>query len=498
MTTGDVPTANTGEHQDPYRAFEASLEHELRTAQRSLTGHLFHYTSADTAIFNILGSGTLRLSPFESTNDLWESRPLHPVISTHDDDRDFDATFDLWAEIDRNIRLHAKVACLTLDVALPDHVFNRDALRGWAHLSLWAHYGAGHAGVCLRFNRHKLIKAFLEHAEPSALTFHGPVGYLSAQGGPATRGIDPGQVKEFGVDAVALAYAEANKESIFFRKHADWANEVEYRLVLLNQSVLPTHIDIREALTGVVLGDAFPQGRLPALLEMLQAYPDVEVEQVRYMNRTLHCYPFDGTVRPGAGGVYAWGAPRRTGSLDERLAALRRAEAESQERRQQATPQCGRYAAAIEQGIAALGSDLQSWQGTEVAVHSHTMAIPETQRSRRPGVLGEQVHLERGFMCVVENLPRPSFTLVAAAAVQVLDGQQLRLHAVVTTEWWDPDGNERNEHWRGTCTTSITDADTAVDTLLTDLNEAVHTTRAAFDHGRGRMSGDSSTPTSEA
>jgi hypothetical protein len=34
-------------------------------------------------------------------------------------------------------------------------------------------------------------------------------------------------VKEFGVDAVASVYAEANKDAIFFSKHSDWANEDE-------------------------------------------------------------------------------------------------------------------------------------------------------------------------------------------------------------------------------------------------------------------------------
>jgi hypothetical protein len=62
------------------------LENELVQAPRTLTSNLFHYTESDVAIFNILASGTLRLSPFESTNDLWESRPLYPGLSAHADD----------------------------------------------------------------------------------------------------------------------------------------------------------------------------------------------------------------------------------------------------------------------------------------------------------------------------------------------------------------------------------------------------------------------------
>jgi hypothetical protein len=269
-----------------------STELEMITAQRSETDDLYHYTNANVAMYNILASGTLRLSPFESTNDLWESRPLHPNLSSHHDDENWpedSGHMDLWADIDRNIRLHAKVACFTRDFTLPDHAWNRDASRGWGHLSLWAHYGTSHTGICLRFNRARLITAFQEQTDPAALHFHGPVRYVSTQGvGPY--GLDIGQIREFGVDAAALAYAKANHESLFFRKYWDWENEAEYRLVLLDQSLLPAHIDIRGALSGVVLGEAFPERRRPALWEVLKAYPDVEVQQLRFQNRYLHCF----------------------------------------------------------------------------------------------------------------------------------------------------------------------------------------------------------------
>ncbi len=253
------------------------LEAEISAAPKTLTENLFHYTNTDAAIFGILSTGTLRLSPFDSTNDLWESRPTHPSLTTHVDDRDLIPGLDLWNEIDRHIRRNSKVACLTMDWDLPDAVMDRDALRGWSHLSLWAHYGGSHSGVCLRFERSKLLESFVS-SEPSGVrNFHGPVVYRNVSIGAGPHGIDVGQVREFGVDAVATAHAEANANAIFFRKHKDWSNEVEYRLVRMDKSLLPFHFDIRRALTGVFLGEAFPSQRLPALTEVLLDYPDVEV-----------------------------------------------------------------------------------------------------------------------------------------------------------------------------------------------------------------------------
>ncbi|WP_329130375.1 DUF2971 domain-containing protein [Streptomyces sp. NBC_00670] len=485
MTTDHELSSGFRAPAHPALAFETYSEYEVATAPRTVTGQLFHYTSTTAAVTGILATGTLRLSPYKSTNDLWESQPHYPTLSAHHDDEGLDAGFSLWDEIDRQLRLHAKVGCLTQDVALPSDVFNPDALRGWAHLSQWAHYGAGHTGVCLRFDWDKLVESFLEHAGPASFAFHGPVRYLSSQDSPPTRGVDVGQVAEFGADAVALAYAEANKDSLFFRKHIDWDSEAEYRLILLNQSTEFDYVDIRTALTGVVLGNAFPQEHVRGLLEALKPYPDVTVEYLQFLNRRLHCYPFEGIVpQPRPLSAQAWPAPRRDGSLAERLLALRSAETEAEARRRAAALLVQEPLTQLAEGAARLASQLSLWPGTEVDSYSRTTAVPGHLHARSPGVPGEVVHYERGFLCVVENLPRQSHTLTASAAIQVLDDEKLRLHAVVDTEHWLPDGNQREEHWRSEWEIHAADAPAALAALLSELTAAVQHARTAFDDTR--------------
>ncbi|MFJ7146671.1 DUF2971 domain-containing protein [Streptomyces sp. NPDC100445] len=486
MAADDELSSSYGMPAHPAAAFETFSEYEMARALRTITGHLFHYTNTTAAITGILATGTLRLSPYESTNDLWESQPHYPVLSAHHDDRGLDAGFSLLEEIDRQLRLHTKVGCLTQDLALPAHVFNPDALRGWAHLSLWAHYGDRHKGVCLRFDRAKLVESFLKHAAPAAFAFHGPVRYLSSQDSPPTRGIDVGQVAEFGADAVALAYAEANKDVLFFRKHFDWDSEAEYRLIMVNQSTDFDYVDIRDALTGVVLGSAFPQGRVQELLEALRPYPDVTVENLQFLNRRLHSFPFQGSVpqaRPLSSRI--WPAARREGPLAERLLALRQAETEAERRRQAAALLVQEALAQLTEGGARLASQLSQWPETEVGSYSRTTAVPEGLRARMPGVPGEVIHYERGFLCVVENLPSQSYTLTASAAIQVLNGERLRLHAAVDTEHWLTDGNRREEFWRSERETDAADADASVAALLRELNSAVQHARKVFDQIRG-------------
>ncbi|MFH8591026.1 DUF2971 domain-containing protein [Streptomyces rimosus] len=474
MSVNDEPPARFEAAQpSALRPMETFSEVEALSALRTVTSHLFHYTNADAAISHILPSGKLRLSPYESTNDLWESQPHYPMLTTHQDHSGHDSTA-LWEGFDQHLRLRTKVGCLTQDVALPSAVMNPDALRGWAHLSLWAHYGDGHAGLCLRFDRDQLVASFREMAGPTALTFDGPVRYVVSHLAPATRGLDRGQVAEFGMDAAALFYAETNKDQLFFRKHIDWSSETEYRLVLVNQSRGYEFVDIRSALTGIVLGSAFPQRHVPELMDVLRSYPGIKVRQLRFLNRGLHCFPFEGATPEACPTVVsAWPAAHRKGTLAERLHALRTAEIDAQAKQQVAVDQFQAPVAALERGIEALRSKLSHRPRTRVRSAPGIAAVPPELRARRPGVPGEVIHYQQGFTCEAENLPTRCHALIAAVALQVLADRKLRLHAVVTIENRAPDNNETEELWRAEREVPGSDAEQAVTVLLNDLNSVV-------------------------
>jgi hypothetical protein len=104
-----------------------------------------------------------------------------------------------------------------------------------------------------------------------------------------------------------------------------------------------------------------------------------------------------------------------------------------------------------------------------------------------PGVPGERVHREAGFICLVENLPKQSSALTAAAAVQVLDDRQLRLHGIIQIEQWHPSGNTHSEPWRVARTAPADEAGGALATLLTELRAAVDAAGPEFDEQRGQM-----------
>jgi hypothetical protein len=408
------------------------IEVQQQNAPRELTNDLYHYTGLETGVFGILRSGVLRLSPFAATNDLWESRPLNPALSTHYDDTDLrqdpQFVFLLWAELDRNIRLHTKVACLTQDWRLPEDLIEPDAERGWAHLSLWAHYGAGHTGICLRFDKSKLIAAFEVAPWNDALRFHDTVHYWRSARTPRDNSVDLGQLREFGPDAVGLRFATVNKDSIFFSKHADWSNESEYRLILLDQSVLPVELDIRSALTGVFLGEAFPEWRWPALQAALADYSNVAVLQVGFQGRRLFAFP------PAPAEQSAWGVPARTGSVMARLDQLAQAESDAAKARESGQPRVEAIQLALVNSVSGAMAPLGRWPDVQIERFGGMSAIPQSLMARRAGVPGEIVHAQVGVTAVAR---RPAFhwpALIASAAVQALPDGKLRLHARVWTE----------------------------------------------------------------
>jgi hypothetical protein len=226
---------------------------------------------------------------------------------------------------------------------------------------------------------------------------------------------------------------------LFFEKHSDWASEAEYRWVFVNPEPSPVYLDVSDAITGIVLGDAFPEARLDAVYHLASRH-DLDLKQVRFFNRWLHLMPV------AAPPPREPPAHRREGSLEDRAQEL----AEAESKAEQASSLGAQLAAPI---IAALWVSIAEQVATlpsvEVGIYDRATAIPLPERRRAPGVPTYSADYQRGVMCVVENLPRYSVTFVASAAVQTIADRSLKLHAAFEVERRRKDEpNERIELWR--------------------------------------------------
>ncbi|HEX4092736.1 MAG TPA: DUF2971 domain-containing protein [Trebonia sp.] len=448
----------------------------------NLTNDLYHYTSAEVAIYNILDQGALRLSPYEFTNDPEESRPRLPTLSGEIEKEADDAPGSIWAEADWWLRRYVKVACLTQDFEiLPvNYADDPDALRGWAHPALWAHYGARHGGVCLRFDRNKLIEQFEGQMKSRGQCFHGAVEYPFQRFTAPPGSLYYDQVREFGVDAVVSFYIDKYHKELFFFKHHDWANEREFRLLLNEPSLMPAYLDIRDSLTGIVLGENFPASMLDRLHHLRSSFRDLEIFRLLYHNGKM--FRAEVPVATDRGQIRT----RRHGPLATRLEELRTLE----EQRKQAQASGAIITAEIFNrltvGISAIQEVCSTWPNSEVGVYQRNRAIPPEQYGKRPGVPGEVVEFQIGSMCVVENLPKQSWTLIIALAIQLLDTKVIRLHGMIELVKSTLTGSEPAELWRTSYETTIVDACGKMDLLIEEIQSQMEESKDLVDASRSQ------------
>jgi hypothetical protein len=433
------------------------------------TDDLFHYTSADTGVFSILAEKRLRLGPYESTNDLRESKQRFVSLSVHDDDDDgsIEAFDEVTSSADWWLRRFVKVACFTRDFDMPSNALDSNALRGWGHPSLWAHYGGSHSGVTLRFSRMALEEAFFTQLGSRGQAFAGNVAYPFDAWPSSPWGLDLGQVREFGIDAVLSMYIEQHKDALFFTKHHDWSNEAEFRLVLNEPSVLPAYLDVSDCITGVFLGDAFPSARLDATFEILGAMPEIEVSQLRHLSGLFISAPALGPApRPNV-------VARREGSFAHRYSELIAAEAKNYERRAAAKASTASLREYCRSGVQRIATAMTEASELEYAIHSRIRAVPVSLRSRAAGVPGEVVEYEFGHVGLtsVPDDQGRNRSFVFALAVQILKSGVLRLHGEVSREQTTEAGNEIELLWTMNREAQPVEAEGALSAMLDLVGE---------------------------
>lgn len=293
-----------------------------------------------------------------------------------------------------------------------------------------AYYGAHHSGVCLCFDRTQLVEQFATQLGSRGQWFSGAVRYpVERFSTLPVAAIDIGQVLEFGTDAVVCHYVENHHQELFFTKHHVWANESEFPLILNEPSLMPAYLDVSDCLTGVLLGDAFPAARLDAVRHVLSDRPAVELSQLRYMNGRLVQVLIPSVVETPP--VRA----RRVGTLASRLQELRTLELQRDQAREQGAILIAGISARIATSLSAVKAGAERWDSEDPA------CLARWSNTNAAGY-------ERGWMCVVENLPKHSYTLIVAAATQLLEDRTLRLHAMISIETWSAEGNSTSEVWR--------------------------------------------------
>ena len=230
--------------------------------------YIYHYTSCKTALTQILRNKTLKLNSFKNVNDPRESKhwDISPFVRA-DSDIELEQYKAISLEVSQVIKSNAKLVCFSRDKPSAVGAWQPDALldRGFSKPSMWHHYANGHNGVCLMFNRKKLIRAFSKQLE-SQHFFHGSVTYTDEGILPNLQSdayvINLLQVTDKPSCLAAIqAHFDRWHKRLFLHKLRDWANEDEYRFVYLDKHPKPLYIEFGDSLEAIVVGEAVDKAK---------------------------------------------------------------------------------------------------------------------------------------------------------------------------------------------------------------------------------------------
>jgi len=221
---------------------------DRKNSDLSNTDLLFHYTSVQVALENILFEGKLRFAPYSSTHDPLEfSGYYHVAHGTAEEPAKIISQIPAF---ERELG-KAKIACFCQTNDVSDRFS-----WGVSRSRMWSQHASAHFGVCLAFSKEKLLAAISKTRVENESFFHKAVDYdnkpTHLQGDfRILRTQHPDPVEH--VRQVAPDY--------FFSKREDYRDENEYRIVLYDPSFSladPEDIDCIDALEAIILGCRTP------------------------------------------------------------------------------------------------------------------------------------------------------------------------------------------------------------------------------------------------
>ncbi len=220
---------------------------------------LFHYTKLSTALFHILPNKKLLLNPIAFMNDIYEmDNRLENFWRNWQEEISGFANFEHFKEN------KIKIISFVKD----------DKVRGFDNQLMWSFYGEKYQGVCLVFDKKKLVDCFksvfgdycknefvsYEHKNPEKLTSNeninlkGTPGYLFDQ-----------RSSIYNSNAIIIwkiLQVQNRYFDLFFRKNNQWAVENEYRFLVFDNRAADRlcsksdnlYIDYMDSLVGVIVG----------------------------------------------------------------------------------------------------------------------------------------------------------------------------------------------------------------------------------------------------
>lgn len=244
---------------------------------------LFHYTTVPVGLEHVLSTRRLRLSKFGDFKDPYEYG--FTILSSHSSGP-MKYNQETMQAINNLRRKSCKVFCFCSNkkptVVLKTGESETFSLSsGWQRSRMWSQYGDGHKGICLVFSKDKVqeylggLSQCIETQQSDYVTY-----FEEFEVFPEFK--TPNSLQN--VEASALEYIK-KIYPLLFRKHIDYRDEAEFRVVILDPRDNVQDIDITSTLKGIIVGDRTPDIYIP-LIKQLGGNLDVKVLKAKWTQST--------------------------------------------------------------------------------------------------------------------------------------------------------------------------------------------------------------------
>jgi hypothetical protein len=225
---------------------------------------LYHYTKAEAAVCWIMPHARLRLSRLGSSRDPFEYKFMFlDAVQWGSSSGLVDRSKEAELELDRVRRAEFRMVSFCRNAEAGPLEQSGIRSLGCSKSRMWAQYGQDHEGVCLAFNRERLLAAVTRSGMRGVSAKDMSYGYSDSA---AARIVDVTEVEKMGVRDWCVRHVQEHVDYFFFTKDADYRDEDEFRIVTHADSEQgDVYLDIVDSLIGVVIGDRFADGLLPSL-----------------------------------------------------------------------------------------------------------------------------------------------------------------------------------------------------------------------------------------
>jgi hypothetical protein len=229
--------------------------------------YLYHYSTIDRFENGICRTNCIRLSSIFKVNDPLDYKERvfmlkYPISSNIEEAIDRSNKKDDFQNIVYNKWLkNCKVVCFSIDDS-------RNNVFGYQLANLWSYYTDKHTGICLKFNKSKLID-FFKSSFVSYFPLSDRVEYKNE--------IDKLEFDDSHLFDIFEEIKE-NQKPLFFQKLKSWSNEQEFRLVCFSLNEFE-YIPLVGLLDEIILGQ---NSTLESEFFTKKNFPNVQISKMNY------------------------------------------------------------------------------------------------------------------------------------------------------------------------------------------------------------------------